>query len=296
MSYQIEIRHLKYFLAVAENLNFRTAAESLFISQPGLSRQIQQMEEILDVNLFERNKKNVKLTAAGEYFEKEIRRILNDLESVETRVRFINTNVYGTLRVGFVGSAMHKIIPDLLKKLKDQFPGIQTNLDEMQNNDQVKGILNGFLDVGFVRLPSVPHGLKRKVILKDSFSVVLPLDHPMTESNFQSVMQLMNEEFILFSRDFSPYYYDSIMSLFDEQGFVPNISHKSIHAYTIFKLVETKLGIAIVPSSLKDGFDLRVKFIEIPNSKADAELSIIWKSKNSNPSLQNLLQLIGEDS
>ena len=128
MGYQIELRHLNYFLAVAEELHFRKAADKLFISQPGLSRQIKQLEKDLGVTLFERNNRNVTLTKAGEYLQKEVRKHLRVLDTILNTTKRINDGVDGNLNFGYVGSAMQHIIPELLVQIRNECPNIETGL------------------------------------------------------------------------------------------------------------------------------------------------------------------------
>lgn len=286
MGYQLELRHFTYFLAVAEELHFRKAAERLFISQPGLSRQIKQMEEIMGAALFIRNKRNVTLTAAGVYLKKEIEFIFNHIDFTIRQTSLINKGSEGEVRIGFLGSAMQTVIPDLLVKANHAYPDIQFSLEETTNHDQVEGILKDHLDIGFVRLDRVPEGIAKKTVHMDTFSLVLPQDHELDVASFQSIDQVAGENFILFSSDYSPLYYDKIMSICEDKGFHPKVTHKSVHAQTIFRLVENKLGVAIIPTSLQHGFDMNIKFIEIPAIRQQAILSVIWKKDNRNPALK----------
>tara|TARA_R110002051_G_scaffold10239_2_gene38988 strand:- start:494 stop:1381 length:888 start_codon:yes stop_codon:yes gene_type:complete len=292
MSNQLELRHLNYFLAVANELHFRKAAEKLFISQPGLSRQIRQMEDILETQLFERNKKKVSLTPAGHYLKKEVEFVFNHLENVERQLKLVGDGNSGELRIGFLGSAMQRIIPDLLLKIKENYPRVKTSLEELSNFAQVDGVLNDQLDMGFVRVSRVPNTLHMKTVFKDTFSLVLPERYPMLTREFEGMHQFINDEFILFSQAYSPLYYDTIMSICQDAGFVPKVSHKSVHAHTIFKLVENHMGIAIVPTALQNGFQMRVKFIELKNIPQRAELSVIWKKEHKNPVLKNCMELL----
>ena len=295
MSYQLELRHYRYFKVVAEELHYRKAADRLFISQPGLSRQIKQMEETLGVQLLVRNKRKVELTAAGRYLKDEIDFIFNHLALTRKHLKLIDKGEEGELRIGFLGSAMQNVIPDLLLKMSQQYPGISTSLEEMSNGLQVVAIDKDRLDIGFVRLARVPHGIKIRPVYQDTFSVVLPAEHPLTERSFESIRQLEMENFILFSSDYSPTYYDKIMSIFEDQGFTPHITHKSVHAHTIFKLVELGLGVSIVPTSLQYGYDQNVKFIELKGIHQSALLSMIWKEGNRNPVLSKVLSLVKKD-
>ncbi|MCM4167726.1 Hca operon transcriptional activator HcaR [Arenibacter antarcticus] len=296
MGYQIEIRHFKYFLAVADELHYRKAAEKLCISQPGLSRQIKQMEEILKVKLFIRSKRKVALTAAGEYLKGEIEFILNHLEVTKKQLKYISQGDFGEVRIGFLGSAMQEVIPDLLLKLKDKFPGIRTSLEEVSNNAQINSLLKDKLDMGFVRLSRVPDGFNIKPVYEDTFSVVLPERYPLLTRDFEDVGQLSEENFILFSQDYSPLYFDTIMSICEDAGFTPKVSHKSVHAQTIFKLVENNLGVAIVPTSLQFGFQMKVKFIELKKIPQKAILSVVWKEDNRNPALRHCVNLLLEQA
>ena len=292
MGYQLELRHYKYFLAVAEELHFRKAAEKLFISQPGLSRQIKQMEAVLEVQLFVRSKKKVRLTSAGEYLRGEMEFILNHLELVQKQLRLIGDGNSGEIRIGFLGSAMQHVVPKLLLQLKDSLPGIKTSLEELSNTAQVNAIITDKLDLGFVRLARVPKEIKIKPVFEDTFSLVLPKDHVLDLSNFKGIHELAEAEFILFSQDYSPFYYDTVMSICEEAGFTPKVSHKSVHAQTIFTLVENHMGIAIVPTTLQFGFQMEVKFIALKTIPQRATLSVIWKEDNRNPALAHCMDLI----
>lgn len=292
MGYQIELRHFTYFIAVAEELHFRKAADRLFISQPGLSRQIKQMEEIIGVALFIRNKRKVSLTVAGEYLKKELDYIFNHIDFTIKQTRLIDKGSDGEIRIGFLGSAIQTVIPELLVKANDEYPDIQFSLEEISNYLQVEAIEKDQLDLGFVRLARVPKGLQMKTIHTDTFSLVLPKEHHLTKKTFKSIQQVSGEHFVLFSSDYSSLYYDKIMSICEDKGFTPKVSHKSVHAQTIFKLVESGLGVAIVPTSLQHGFDLKVKFLEIPKIPQKAALSIIWKEDNRNPALWQIMKFL----
>jgi DNA-binding transcriptional LysR family regulator len=288
----MELRHLLYFQAVAEELNYRKAAERLFISQPGLSRQIKQLEELLGVQLFERDKKHVALTASGAFLKGEVDFVINHLETAKNQLKLIASGKVGELRIGFLGSAANKVLPDLLDRLNAAHPLITTSLEELSNSVQVEMIQRDKLDLGFVRLASVPEDVEMRSVFRDTFSIVVPADHPVTELDFHSVSQFSEESFILFSSDYSNYYYELIMGICRDAGFSPRIRHKSVHALTIFRLVENGLGVAIVPSSLKIGYDLNVRFMEIRGIPQFTELSAIWKPVNRNPVLRRVLPLL----
>ena len=292
MSNQIEHRHLRYFLAVAEELHFRKAAEKLFISQPGLSRQIKQMEQDLGVTLFERNNRRVALTKTGDYLQKELQINLKNLEDILAHSKLIHHGKEGHLTLGFVGSAMLQIIPAILKQFNSKFPKVMFKLEEMDNQKQIEGLLSQEIDVGFVRLERVPRSLEIHTVLKETFCLVLPKNHLVNKRNFKNLSQFKDSPFILFDPEYSASYYEKVMQIFDGCGFAPIISHNTIHASSIYKLVENNLGVSIVPKSLQFGYDMNVKFIELDAIPQRAFLSIAWSKNNRNPMLQNILQLI----
>ena len=292
MSNRIELRHLKYFLAVAEDLHFRKAAERLYISQPGLSRQIKQMEKELGFPLFERTNKKVLLTKPGEYLKKEVHLLLKNLDGIITHAQYLHEGVVGEIKFGYVGSAMQNVLPNLLLKIREKNKNIHFNLKEMENPDQINALLEQEIDLGFVRLKRVPRGLNIHPVFEDTFSLVLPKDHLINEGNFKNLSQLQKEDFILFEQSYSPDYFDQVMQIFKDSGFVPTISHNTVHASTIFKLVENNFGVSIVPSALQKGYSGNIKFIEMNKIKQRTVLSVAWNSANRNPILDKVLENI----
>jgi len=292
MSNQIELRHIRYFLAVAEDLHFRKAAERLYISQPGLSRQIKQLEEELGIKLFERHNRKVQLTSVGLYLQKELSHNLKSLGHILDHAKLLHAGDRGNLKFGYVGSAIRKIIPNLLLKLRKKYPAILFSLSEMNNQKQVDDLLTDEIDIGFVRLERVPRGLEIQPILKEPFCLVLPSDHPIGARQFKNLTQFKEESFILFDQKYSSSYYERVMQIFDDSGFVPMVSHSTIHASSIYKLVENKFGISIVPKSLTLGAEKGVKFIELNKISQRTVLSVVWNKKNRNPMLQNFLALL----
>jgi DNA-binding transcriptional LysR family regulator len=292
MSYQIELRHIRYFLAVAEELHFRKAAEKLFISQPGLSRQIKLFEEELGVVLFERHNRKVVLTKVGEYLKVEFSLQIKTLSHTLENAKLLHDGKKGALKIGYVGSAMQDVIPNLLLRFEKNHPNILFNLKEIDNQKQIEGLLSFSLDVGFVRLERVPRTLEIKSILKENFCLVLPKNHLISENNFKNLAQFKEESFILFDSKYSASYYEKVMQIFDDCGFTPLISHNTIHSSSIFKLVENNFGISIVPKSLAQKRGHKIKFIELDMIAQKTILSVIWNKKNTNPILNDVLELL----
>jgi DNA-binding transcriptional LysR family regulator len=292
MSNQLEFRHFKYFLAVAKELHFRKAAEQLYISQPGLSRQIKQMEDDLGIKLFERHNRKVELTEAGKYLQKELTANFTHLDDILNHTKLINKGIDGNLKIGYVGSAMQKVIPSLLIKFRKLNPDVLINLTEMDNKRQVEALLNQEIDIGFVRLERVPKKLKIYSLCKETFSLVVPEKHFLTQKNFKNISQLKNENFILFDSSYSESYYEKVMQIFDNSGFSPIISHSTVNASSIFRLVENNFGVSIVPTSLKDGYNMNVRFIELKHIHQRTTLRIVWNNINTNPVLILFLKVL----
>jgi DNA-binding transcriptional LysR family regulator len=292
ISNQLEFRHLKYFLAVAEDLHFRKAAERLFISQPGLSRQIKQMEDDLGIVLFERHNRKVELTKVGQYLKDELTRNLKNLDHILNHAKLLNDGMGGDLKLGYVGSAIQKVIPDLLLKFRNVHENIVFTLQEMNNNKQIESLLSQEIDIGFVRMERVPRHVEMLPLLTEAFCLVLPKNHPINSSNFKNMNQLKHESFILFDPEYSASYHEKVMQIFDDSGFAPIISHNTIHASSIYKLVEHNFGISIVPKSLKLSDNNHLKFIDLDKIPQRTVLSVVWNKDNTNPILKKFLEYV----
>ena len=292
MAHQFELRQLRYFLTVAEELHFRRAAEKLFIAQPGLSRQIKELEKEIGLTLFERNNRSVKLTPAGLYLKEEVKRILKEMNHSVEHAKLLHDGLQGNLKFGYVGSAMQKIIPELLLKLGKAHPKMVINLKEMDNQKQLQDLIAKDIDIGFVRIERIPKGLKAKAVIKENFCLVLPEDHDLTARKFKSIQQLEQESFILFDPAYSSSYYEKVMQIFDDHGFSPIVTHNTIHASSIYKLVQHKLGISIVPKSLQSNRVEGVRFVELKNIPQKTTLSAVWNTQNRNPMLDHVIQLL----
>ncbi len=294
MSNQLEFRHFKYFLAVAKELHFRKAAEKLYISQPGLSRQIKQMENDLGIKLFERHSRKVELTKAGLYLQKELIANFKRLDDILDKTKLINDGINGNLKLAYVGSAMQKLIPELLLKFRETNQNVLINLTENDNERQIQALLNQEIDIGFVRLERVPKGLEIHSTLEETFSLVLPKNHKINSSNFENLYQFKDEHFILFDASYSLSYYEKVMQIFDNSGFIPTVSHSTVNASSIYRLVENNFGISIVPTSLQYGYNFKIKFIELANIPQRTSLKIVWNNTNTNPILESFLNVVNQ--
>lgn len=289
---QLELRHLNYFKLLATELHYRRASELLFISQSALSQQIKQLEQILDVSLFDRSNKKVVLTDAGSLFYQDAQQILNKVETAVTHLKLYKAGNTGQIGIGFVASAMESLLPHLLKQFNTDCPNIKFQLDELSNSEQLIALQNESLDLGFMRSNHVPEGFVSKKVYTETFSLVLPATHSMKTAKFKHIGELKDEFFILFPNEQSQLYYQQIINICADQGFAPKVAHRSIHAPTIFRLVENGMGLSIIPTSLAASDNPNIKFIELKQVPQKTALYAVWKKDNPNPALPYLLEML----
>lgn len=294
MTNQIEIRHLEYFIALADSLHYRLAAESLFISQSALSQQIQRLEIFLGEKLFDRHNRKVVLTQSGEFFRDEALIVINQLNNSMERWQYRVKGGEGILKIGFVASAMQTFLPNVIKKFSDECPNIKFYLEEQSNKTQLEELEKRQLDICFIRSKNYMKNTETLSVFKENLTLVLPENHPISERNFINIAQLKEESFILFPNNQSQLYYQQILNLCNEHEFTPQIKHRSIHGPTIFKLVESGLGVSIIPNSLRDMHNYKVKFIELKKIEQKTELFAVWNKDNDNIALTHFLKSLKE--
>lgn len=289
---QLELRQLNYFKVLAEELHYRKASEILFISQSALSQQIKHLEGILKVPLFERTNRKVTLSDAGRLFYKDVLQVLNKVEIAATNIKLYTAGNTGQIGIGFVASAMASVLPALLKQFNSDCPNIRFRLDELNNAEQLIALQNETLDLGFMRSNHLPDGFTSKRVYTETFSLVLPANHPVTDTEFRNIGQFRDENFILFPNDQSQLYYQQIINLCADQGFTPKVAHRSIHAPTIFRLVENGMGLSVIPTSLASTENPNIRFIELKDIPQQTALYAVWKKLNSNPALPYFLEML----
>lgn len=286
-------RQLHYFLVLAEELHFKNAADKLFIVQPALTKQIQNLEESLGVKLFKRNKRNVALTEAGHFLRKGATRILAEMEEMKQQIRLVAEGHQGELRIGYVGSCIHTFLPDCLTTLHAALPTIQTYLSEMTSASQFDAVLKSELDVAFLRNPPPHKRIVQRLVFQETFSLVLPGNHWLSVQNFEGVQQVSNEDFILPTKNDGENYHRLQWSICEDAGFTPNIAHETVHGHTVLRLIEHGLGISLLPTSFQTVTNASVKFIELKSIQQRAEISMVWDNQNPNkclPVFRNILE------
>ncbi|NET36324.1 MAG: LysR family transcriptional regulator [Cyanothece sp. SIO1E1] len=285
----MELRHLRYFITVAEELHFGRAAERLHMAQPPLSQQIRQLEAELGFELFHRTKRQVRLTKAGHVFLVAAQQILLQVEQAILAGQRASRGETGHIVIGFVSSAAYNVMPTILKTFRAQFPDVNLTLHELTTDQQLQWLQDGRLDVGFLRPPIKNDQLICKTIFQEPFVVALPAAHPLAQQPSISILALINEPFILFPRHLGPGLYDQIISLCQQSGFSPNVIQEAIQMQTIVSLVAAEMGIALVPASLQNLQRAGVIYKAVQTSTPKAEIAVIWKQHDTSPTLQKLL-------
>ena len=276
----MELRHLKYFLAVAEELNFTRASEKLFISQPPLSRQIIELEDELQAKLFIRNNKKVELTEAGKYFEKEVTALFQNLERVAVKTKKIGENVSGEFRIAYISSIYSAIISELIKHLKVQFPYVNFKLFEVSTTKQINALEQGKIEMGIIRSPIKSPKIKSYLWFQDGFSMVYNKNSIQLKSE-KEILNLKDETFIFFNKDYAPHYHEVLLELCAFYGFTPKIIHEANNINSIVQLVKNGLGISIVPSNIaKNNQDNELAFIELKKVNLRTDVSIITSKED----------------
>lgn len=291
----MELRHLRYFIAVAEELHFSRAAQKLQIAQPPLSQQIRSLEEELGVQLFERTKRRVKLTEAGQVFLEEARLVLAQLEQAVKTAQRASRGEVGRLSVGVNSSATQSFVPDILRVFRERFPCVELVLHELTSYRQVRGIRDNQIDVGFLWLPNVnDSALSFMSIWREPMMVALPESHSLTHLPQIPLEALVEEPFVLPPRHLGAGFYSQIISLCQQAGFSPKVAQEAMLMQTIVSLVAGGVGVALVPASLQNFQRVGVVYKALQGQTPELEMAVVWLPDNSSPILREFLKLVGE--
>jgi DNA-binding transcriptional LysR family regulator len=290
----MDIRRLRYFLVLADELHFGRAASRLAISQPPLSVSIRQLEETIGAQLFERSHQKVRLTAAGEALVPAAKALLDRMSSTMHQIRDIDQGATGHLRIGFVGALLYQGLPTLLQQFQQSRSGLQLNMLELNTKDQLRELAHGSLDVGFIHTSRLPDGVSSLLFSCEELVVCLPEDHPLTRLQAINLRQLRDDKFIVFSRQVSPYYYDRIQSLCLAAGIDPDIRCEARHWLSVISLVTQGFGIAIVPASLQRSAMAGVRFtaLELEGVASLSQSYCIWQTDDRRPLLSAFIAAV----
>lgn len=286
----MELRHLRYFLAVAETLHFGRAALQLQMAQPPLSQQIKQLETELGVQLFSRTRRKVSLTAAGVVLQQEAQQIFQQLEQAISRTQQADRGEVGRLEIAFVSSAMYSLLPDYLKQFREQYPHVEIVLHELSTQEQIQGLLANRLDIGFMRPPVAQKTLQAMPVLQEPLVAALPMRHRLASQSSLSIREFQGEAFVLFPRAMATRLYDQIISLCHQGDFSPTVIQQAAQMQTILSLVAAEIGVAIVPESLKNLQRRGVCFIPFQEKTPQAEVYVVWQQNQITQTTHTFLQ------
>lgn len=283
----MELRQLEYFVAVAEELNFRRAAEKLYIQQPPLSRQIQQLETELGIKLLHRTKREVSLTEVGKTFLDEARLTLAQaqraIDSVTTQSR---------LTVGFSICAFNRVLPKLIQEYRQQYSKIQVDLTEMSKEQQIKALLNHQIDLGFCYAPINQPELTHRIISSEALAVVLPLDHPLAEREQIELKSLQKESFILCPKEFKPDVRQQIEQLCMSAGFQLKVIREVSPPEVQLRLVESGMGISLLAASSQTRHNAAVIYRPLVDPVPTLKIATVWHRNHQSQALSEFIKAI----
>jgi DNA-binding transcriptional LysR family regulator len=286
----MELRHLRYFKAVAESGGFARAARVLHMAQSAISGQIHDLEEELGVPLFDRAKRQIRLTYHGELFLKEARTLLASADGAVANMQRSLRGEVGTLTIGFFVGGTVSFFPPIIKEFKRRFQDVQVSLVEMPTAMHHKALQAGTIDVAFTRPapPSDAATVHFEHVHSDPLSAVMPTSHPLAKKRSIFIRELADERFIVVDRNQAPFAFDKVISLCAEAGFSPRIGTTASNAVGVVALVEAGEGVAVLSHS---GRGKEVVFVPLADRAAFIDLVIAWAPQHENPVLRSFLDV-----
>lgn len=272
----MELKPLRSFVALAEELHFGRAAERLCIVQPALSMQIRALEDELGVRLFYRDRHRVELTAAGQIFLPEARATLEQAQRAINRVQLADNGEIGQIRIGFVSSLLPYYLPQLLRELHDRYPLIDLELKDMATPDQLQALRDKRIDFGFVRLPIDAKTVMTEPVLEESFIVALPEDHPLCALQTIAPTDLQGHPAFVLARRFAPGFYDELLLALKRDGLTLQITEEFGEFTTMTALVAAGMGIGIMPRLAMAAKPVNVEIRELVLSHHQSRVGLAW--------------------
>jgi len=279
----VEFRHLRYFAAVAETLNFGRAAARLHISQPPLSRQIQALEQELGTRLFTRGTRGVRLTGAGRALVPEARRLLREADALVEGAQHLAEGGVGAVRIGFISTASYNVLPRVLPEFHRRRPGIRLHLHEATSDAQGALLREIEIDVGLLVPPIVEAGVRYAPLMREPLVAALPARRRWPQR--LALAALAQEPFILFPRQAGAGLYDLIVGYCSDAGFTPRIEQEAIQMPTIVSLVAAGMGVALVPASLRHMRRTGVVYRRLAETSPLMEVGLAWREGDEEPAV-----------
>ena len=288
----MDLRHLRYFVTVAEELHFGRAAKRLHMSQPPLSMQIRALEIELGVTLLNRTQRHVALTQAGAALLGEARHILARVEQAVLTTKRAGRGEIGELAIGFISVADYNVLPLVLREFRRRFPLVQLRLRESTTDAQIRDLMAGRIDVGFVLPPIGEPALESVPILREPLIAALPEKHPLARKAGKLALEkLKDAPFILFPRANAPGLYDDVVSCCKAAGFSPRVTQEAIQMQTIISLVSAELGVALIPASLTNLQRTGVTYKQLQTDSPLTEIHLAWRLGDDLPALRVFIEV-----
>ena len=291
----MELRHLRYFVTVAEELHFGRAAKRLHLAQPALSQQIQRFEKILGTTLFDRTTRTVTLTLSGQALLPEARQVLRQADRALAVVHQSTSGATGTVRFGSVSSASLTVIPPIARSIKRDYPDVTLELADETSDNQINKIRDGKLDFGIMREVKPSADLTIRPLLSERLVVAFSHDHPLASREVVRIDELAEINLVMFPRNRVTHLHDHISRLFSEDGFEFNVTQEALQFTTILGFVAANVGAAIIPESLSALNIPTLSYAAIDKPSAKSVLSLIYSNDYElNPLLTNILATISK--
>lgn len=288
----MELRHLKYFIAVAEEQSFSKAAKKLNIAQPPLSYQINILENELKLKLFNRNVRPIELTLAGKYFYQKSLELLTSLHNYCEETLKISTGESGSLKIAFSGNGIFYTIPFIVNKMQLKYPLIKLDLIPLNTHDQIKYLIENFIEIGIICALPTLNEIETKIICEENFLLVLPKSHKLAKINKPiDLHDLKQDKFILTKKDAGEHYYNIIEKIFLDASLKPIVIQEVYDLYTALALVKANLGVTIVPESFKKLSLNGIVFKKISNINEKLFTAIAWRKDSKNPLVKLIIDL-----
>ncbi len=288
----MELRHLRYFVAVAEERNFTRAAERLHMAQPPLSRSIQQLEETLEVQLFQRDSRPLKLTETGKFFYAHAVQLLAQTAELESMTRRVG-NIERSLSIGFVGSTLYGMLPKIIRRFRDENATVELSLHEMSTMDQIRALKDGQIDVGFGRIRHEDANIRRVILREEKMIVALPEGHPLSlVKPILALSDLINETLIIFPKSPRPSYADQVLSAFQDRGLKPRRIYEVRELQIALGLVAAGEGISVVPSSVYGLKRDDVSYKELDDPTLVSPIIMSMRMLDESRDIREMLELI----
>lgn len=278
---RVELRHLRYFLALAEELHFGRAAQRLAMSQPPLSVALQQLESAVGARLLDRDSKGVRLTPAGDSFRASAQALLGRFEDACAQAREVQAGEVGRLRLGFVGSTVFHGLPGWLTAFQASHPRVEVVVIELNSQDQIQALLQEELDLALLHTDRLPPALACEPLYDEPFLACLPASHPAARKRRLALASLSDQPFILFSRRGSPDYHARIVEMCRQQGFYPRLQHEGRHWLSVVSLVARGFGVSIVPAAFQDAGIQGAVFRPLAETMERSRVFAAWRQDSS---------------